>query len=246
MRRSIKRRSLIVGMFFLTMIILGLTQNPEFAYAQPQYDEGSKILNVPTSFLISEFSEDSDSEENITSIDLSLPSSNWNLTDLQVNFTDIEFNREILEIESIITGSYWSLGYNFFKALAVQINITEKTLIYGVQIYGFSINERDFEVYIEIRGFDSSKNAPTDEIIYDQTINMSGYGRAWYVQNFQNPVPLDIGNYSLVINATEIMTAPEKTTQYDWNYNAENPMNPDLYSSYYDKNLGLWVDGFRN
>ena len=141
MKKLKNKRAFIVLTIFLSILILGLFQHSKISYAQTQtqYDKESKTLILPSTFSMYEFSEALESKENISSIDISLPSSTWNLTDIQVNFTDINFNRETKVIENEADASN-SIDQTNIKGISVQINITEPIILYGVYVYGIVIN----------------------------------------------------------------------------------------------------------
>jgi len=189
-----------------------------------------------------EFSEELESKENITSIDISLPSPSWNLTDIQINFTDIGFNREIVDIENTHSEDYENLDLTQ-PGLAVQINITDKTTLYGVQIYGSSENPSDL-VEVQIRGYDPINHKP-NETVYGIpiTLNMTEDVEKWYIQNFTKPIDLPKGNYTLVLNGSALKWPGDKTIKYRWYYNEDYPMNPELYSSYFYPLENKWTNG---
>ena len=239
MKISIKNRAFIIGIFFLTIIILGLTQNTKFSYAQPQYDKENRILIVPSNFLITEFSEDCNSGENLTSIDLSLPSPTWNLTDIEVNFTDIEFKREIKTIEDGIDAANY-IDKLTIRGLAVQINISAPTIVYGIQIYGSAIIPQPADIVnIQLQGYDNLNNQPDGIPLRTVNLNMSTDAK-WYIQEFSTPIMLNEGNYSLVMIKSNIQNP---TTKYQWWYSYSNPTNPDLYNSL-DLGSG-WTPGYK-
>ncbi|GAI72157.1 unnamed protein product, partial [marine sediment metagenome] len=62
----------------------------------------------------------------------------------------------------------------------------------------------------------------------------------WHMQNFSNPLSLSAGNYSLVLNGSNVISA---FTHYHWAYNDINPTNPNLHCS---ECISQWTDGVQN
>ncbi|GAH81291.1 unnamed protein product, partial [marine sediment metagenome] len=65
----------------------------------------------------------------------------------------------------------------------------------------------------------------------------------WYIQNFTDPIELSKGNYTLVLNGSALRWPQDKLTKYRWYYNEDNPMNPELYSSYFYPLENKWTNG---
>ena len=234
-----KRKSVLIFSLVFLVFVLGLFQQPKTSYAQLQYDNNEKTLTVPLQFLMYEFSEDTESKENITSIDISLPSSAWNLTDIQINFTDIDFNREIRDIETEETTSYRVIDKSTYSGHAVQINLTENTTIYGVQIYGKAYNPVVDQVKVQIQGYDSTFNIPDGNVLKEVSLNISEGDPKWYTQTFLSSINLIKGNYSLVLYTAQALKI---STDYWWYYNRDNPKYPNLYTSSYDGGWSIGVN----
>ncbi len=239
MKKLIRKRTIIISVLFLSIFILGFFQNAKISKAQPQYNNQNKTLTAPLSFSMYEFSEELESEENATSIDISLPSSSWNLTDIQVNFTDIDFNREVIVIEDEPDDSNF-INQKSIKGIAVQINITEPTILYGVYIYGRAQSPKEGDIVdTQIQGYDGLNNRPNGIPIREVSLNMST-DLKWHYQNFSEPLLMVEGNYSLVINRTNI---EHPLTRYIWYYSYLNPKNPDLHISLYGDGALEWLPG---
>ncbi|MFX1298554.1 MAG: hypothetical protein ACFFD2_27315 [Promethearchaeota archaeon] len=210
--------------------------------AQIQYNEES--LTVTQNFFLKKYAENIDSKGNITSINIELPDTTWNITDLELNFTDIKIERELKTIEGNFTGQFKYLhkppDNNF--GYSVQLNILENTTIYGVYIYGYTIQGPTPEpIKVQIQGFDDTNHIPDGYNYISQELNISGFAN-WYFQNFSsNPITLQKGNYSLVLNGTNLVV-PQ--TYYYWAYNNLNPVYPELFTSRYS---GInWIDVAQN
>ena len=217
----------------LSILILGLFQSINYSYAQGN----EHTVNLPQNFTIDEISEHNGTTVNADSIDINLPSSVWNVSDIELEFSDINFTRQLLTVTEEELGEK-SATVN--EALAVLINVSDTIMLYGVQISGWVYKPDPGDVVsIQIRGYNASKNAPNDNIILSQPINMSTT-RQWWNQSFSSPIPLTKGNYSLVLNVTDVFFQQGK---YYWNYNNYNPENPYLYASEYRS--GSWSDGIQ-
>jgi len=85
--------------FFINLILIALVLgfSSQIDYTKAQVEGES--LDFPVNFNMEEFTENFDSLDNITSIELVLPSSSWNLTNLQLNFSNIKLQHEIKPIE---------------------------------------------------------------------------------------------------------------------------------------------------
>jgi len=223
----------------LIVFLLGLNLALNNVNAQSNGDS----LTIPINFSMLEFGEKNGTNEKVDSIDIEIPSSSWNLTDIQLNFIDIKLEREIKTIEDQPYGVY---GHIYKKSasqnrygLGVQINLTEATIIYGVYLYGYKTSETTELIDVQIRGYDNENNKPNSTIYRSVNFNVS-YISGWYMQNFSNPLSLSAGNYSLVLNGSNVISA---FTHYYWGYNDIDPTNPNLHSSEY---ITQWTDGVKN
>ena len=233
-----KTKVLIIISMTLLVFLLGLNIRLNNANAQSNGDS----LTIPINFSMLEFGEKNGTNENVGSIDIEIPSSPLNLTNIQLNFTDINLGREIKTIED----QPYDYGEIFKKnpvskrfGLGVQIILAEATIIYGVYMYGYKTSETPELIDVQLRGYDNLNNKPNSTIYRSVNFNIS-YISGWYLQNFSNPLSLSAGNYSLVLNGTNIVSA---FTHYYWAYNDNDPMNPNLYSSEY---ISQWTDGVQN
>ena len=146
MRKHQKTLSL-VNFLFLSIFIMSIFQNINLVHAQ---GNGESLI-APSSFLITEFLQDNDTRESISSISIPLPSETWNITNVQLNFSDIKLGQEDVIIEeqgqSIhVIYSKGKLGYG------VEINITEPTILFGASIYGYLTGTPILPVYLQIQG----------------------------------------------------------------------------------------------
>jgi hypothetical protein len=194
-----------------------------------------------TNFVLEEYSKFNETDQNINSIDISLPSSSWRIEDIELNFTNIQYI-ENNTIEDRQYGSSYRIYHqnNIQKrfCVGVQIQLNVSTNIYGVYIYAFKTNITPETIQVQLRGYDYVHDAPNNTIYSSTNINM-GITAGWYFQNFSTEgVSLPIGNYFLVLNGTNII---DSDTDYYWYYNNLDPKNPNLNVSEYIE--APWTDG---
>jgi len=195
-------------------------------------------LNQPISANMIEYADISDSLESNNSIKIPLTLDTWNVTDLELNFTDIKLDREIKTIEDNTTIDFDVLNSEV-RGLGVQIKLTEETTIFGVQIYGVAPIEKGIEkIFVQIRGYAETFDRPNDTIYANTQLNISR-NLGWYNQIFENPVLLQPGNYYFVLNGSNLVGSDD--TLIYWFYNYESPTYPMLHISEYSKVLGFWL-----
>ncbi|MFX0037982.1 MAG: hypothetical protein ACFFCY_05515 [Promethearchaeota archaeon] len=232
MFEKINRQNRLIIIIFI-FIILSLISNNFIPFSRAQAN--GDHFTVYSKFELLEFGETNAEMQNISSIDFSLPSENWNLTDIELNFTNIQSKREIKDIETQGFGT--KDLYKGRKGLAVQIIITKPTNIYGVHIYGYEASSfTTTTVIIQINGYDSGLNRPNSTIYGSTEINITSELK-WHIQNFSAPIYLNPGNYYLVMNGIAML--PQEGGKYYWYFN-NNPEVTNLYTSEWD---GSWVSG---
>jgi hypothetical protein len=184
---------------------------------------------------MTEFSQNSDVIENISSISIPLPSEDWDITNVQLNFSDIKLGKEEVIIEeqgqSIhLIDSKGKLGYG------VEINITEPTILFGVSIYGYMTGIPIQSVYLQLQGYNGGTNSPDETVLANTLLNISTPG--WHMNLFDEEVSLSVGSYYLVINGSDL-TWPVDKSIYNWLYNASGSVNTNLHTAEYDG--GSWT-----
>ncbi len=195
-----------------------------------------------------EYSKFNETDQNVNSIDITLPSSSWSIQDIELNFTDIKFGKELIVIEDQnYTGVYQRLylqnGGDWNKGLGIQIKLTEPTTIFGVDIYGVKkLMTNPKIINLQIRGYDALNNKPNSSVYSSMELNMSTT-EGWYRQMLPSPILLTEGNYFLVINGSTIVAANDNRIW--WYYNDNNPSDPSLYASYYNQ-TEQWSAGVQN
>ncbi|KKM86421.1 hypothetical protein LCGC14_1279160 [marine sediment metagenome] len=208
--------------FLISIFILNLLNISHLTYAQSNGDS----LTHSMTFRLLERGENYKEELNVNSLELTFPSDSWNLTSIQMNLTDITFHRETVDVETEVIGLSKRLNKGIL-GYAVQINLSESTEIYGVEIYGREVNPAtSINLTVQINGYDSLSDEPNGTIYGSTTLNMSST-IGWYKQTFTSPVILSKGNYYLILNGTE-MIQPDNPSYY-WYFNEISPNNPEFF-----------------
>ena len=215
------RRSLI-SLIIIFTFTLSFTTYISLSFSQINEDS----IAIHSDFNILEFGETQGEMINVSSIEYSFPSDSWDITEIELNFSDIRYRREIFEVEDEIL-SHSKLLDKQEKGYAVQINITEPTEIYAVHIYGDETRSATADIYIQIVGYDSISDQPNTTIFGSMLINMTNQ-TSWHIQEFSSPILLAKGYYYLIMNGTEM--TPSDPAKYYWELNDINPNNPSFYT----------------
>ncbi len=235
MRNSKKNKNIgIITLFFLIFSIV-LFYNINISYA----GDNNNSLTIPLKLQIFEFSEKKSTINNVSSIDIELPSSTWDITYLVMNFTNIEYyEREIKTIEDTPTKDDLFIDKQDLEGLGVQITLNDTITIYGAYLnIKTSLTHTLDDIFVQIRGYNSSINAPNNTIYGYIDLNHTIVD-GWNYQNFTSPITLPKGHYYLVMQGFV-----QAAGIYQWYYNDVDPNNPNLYRS--EKNGFGWVNGIQ-
>ncbi len=234
MEKAISKSKNVVVIILVLLSFLFFLNNL-ITFSNAQINGESPPINL--NFEMTEYANIRDNINNVSSIEIPLNSSKWDLTNIELNFTNIEFKREIREIESIGVGHSRELD-KWDKAYAIQINITEPTDVFGVQIYGYESNPATTTtIKVQINGYDNPTNKPNETVYGSVVLNMSSETK-WYSQSFPSSIHITKGYYYLIVNGLEM--GPSDGAKYYWEINDINPNNPNLFSWGYDID---WVNG---
>ena len=72
-------------------VFIACNNNINIGYAQSNGDS----LTIPTNFVIHEFSKSTGIFESNNSINIDIQSPTWNITNIELNFTDVKLGREV-------------------------------------------------------------------------------------------------------------------------------------------------------
>ena len=232
-----KTKGLIIINILLLVFLLGLNFRPNNVNAQSNRDS----LTTSSDFVMHEFSRATGTIESNNSINIDIHTPTWDITNIELNFTNIRLGREVKVIEDDIVESDTDKFVDKKKeAFGVQVNITEPTIVYGVKIYGFFIGVvPSGSIYFQINGYDNLKDSP-NSTIYGTPVSLNMTNEElWHTQTFSSPVSLSVGQYFFVLNGSGILSS--ENSKYYWAYNKESPNYPNLYASEYS--FGAWLDG---
>ena len=97
-----------------------------------------------------------------------------------MNFTEINFETETIPIEDNISHGTFKRVYNknpspeqHIFAQAVQIELEDPSLIYGVYIYGYNYLSHPGTPYIQLQGFDNANKNPNMTVYRSVALNIS-------------------------------------------------------------------------
>ncbi len=206
-------------------------------------------LNINLNFEMVENSINQGFYDNVDSIDIELPSSSWNIEDIELNFTNVKDLGT--EIESIENKSYSGIYHEIYfqndnfnqRGLAVQIKLNESETLSDVYIYGKKeIRTTPKIIQVQIRGYDAVNDIPNNTLYLTMDINISDV-EGWYLQAFPSTLTLPKGDYFLVLNGSNII-APEDD-RYHWYYNDIDPKYPSLLISQFI-DTEIWTNGISN
>jgi len=153
-----KTKGLIIINMVLLVFLLGLNLHLNNANAQTNGDS----LTIPTNFVLHEYSNATGTIESNRSINIDIQSPTWNITNIELNFTDIRLGREVKVIED---GEYELKAVDKREqAFGVQVNITEPTIVYGVKIFGILGVISPRPIYFQINGYDNLTNSPNSTL----------------------------------------------------------------------------------
>jgi hypothetical protein len=244
-QKKIEKLVIIITIIFTSIILnLGtnllassISQKENVVVGQiTSQPNGFVKYNATTLYSMEKLANITDSLENSTQIDIEIPPNNWNITDLDFKFTNLSINQEKVTIEDLGDG-FRGLESNNVEGLAMQLKITESTIVYSIDIFGYKYegSTDPGTIYFEIEGWDSGNNEPNG-IIYGTPVelNMSTIPQ-WYTQNFPNPIELTPGDYAIVIDGSNIM----KSDYYYWWIN-NSKSGSNLYMSEYSRRMITW------
>ena len=224
------RLTFFISFLILFNILLFMNFNLDHVSAQ----SSDKYLVVEKEFQLTEFSEHVGENINVDSINITMPSSTWNITSLEANFTDIKLGEEVLTIEE--GGTSFKTIDKSTDGYGVQLNITEDILLFGVYIYGYltTLNVIS-DVWVQIKGYDIGTDTPNSTQYGDSVlVNISSVPN-WYLQEFPNPISLSKGQYYLVLNGTGFEQFD--SSKYNWFLNEDDSIHTNLYTSKLNDNI---------
>ena len=217
-----------VSTLILLNILLIMNFNLDYVGAQ----SSDKYLIVEKEFQLIEFSEHAGENINVDTMNITMPSSQWNITSLKANFTDIKLGKEVLTVEEEAT-TFLKI-YKGIEGYGVQLNITEDILLFGLYIFGYLQYTSKSDVWVQIKGYNTSTNTPNATQYGDSVLVNISSTPNWYLQEFPNPISLSKGQYYLVLNGSGFETSDN--SNYFWYLN-DNSTHGNLYTSKLNDNI---------
>ncbi|MBD3255711.1 MAG: hypothetical protein GF383_11510 [Candidatus Lokiarchaeota archaeon] len=224
-----KRNKTILGSVFAAIFILGLIQLTQITVAQDD-----KTINISQAITLEENSLISETQKNISSIDIDLSDSRFNITNLELNFSNIIQHRKLSTIEdNPLTEEriYYKNPAQYNLGIASQFELKKPTNIFGVYVYGEFIDGTSESINIQINGFDETTHTPNETVHLTKVLEMNTT-EGWHFQNFSSQAKvLNPGNYSVFLNGSGLV---DPASIYYWYANDLTSKYPNLYSSLYD------------
>ena len=177
-----------------------------------------------------EYYEKNGTISDTTTIEIELPDLSWNITELRLNFTNINQYSQLRTIEgntsvSLLKPLYFRTLGNYIDLYGQEINFSEPTQVYGVYIYGFRTDLPVDTVYVRLTGFNDITYEPNSTLYRSREINISS-SLEWYYQDFSSsPLIFNTDEYYLLIDGIEVYDQPD----YYFGFNSQNPTYPSLW-----------------
>jgi len=169
------------------------------------------------------------------SIQIELPDLTWNITDIQLNFTNINQHRQLRTIEGntsaiSLKDIQFTNNKDWRDYFGQHINFSEPTEVYGVYIYGLKTFQAIETVEVFFTDFDDGNQFPGFNDIYPSgprpKINIST-ALGWYYQDFSSSsLIFDNDYYYFIIDVYYVWSVYQN---YYFVYNNKNPVYPLLY-----------------
>ncbi|MHA2038007.1 MAG: hypothetical protein ACW98X_16350 [Promethearchaeota archaeon] len=233
MGSSMKRIFIVISSILIFLQVLSFI-SPIQAQEQPP------ISQINPSFILNEYANDLGQKSNESSVNIDIPSSTWNLSSININFTSIKMGSETVTLEEDETG-FETIRRNYFEILGIQLNITEQTTIFAVEIFGYKSesSSNPGPVYVRIEGWNSGSRRPNG-VVYGEQIELNLTKiPGWHIQTFNSPINLSPGFYCLVLDGSSAASSD----RYYWYINNDN-LNSLLYMCRYDDDESEWL--YRN
>ena len=135
--KKTRRLNILSSIAINLIVLLSLFSNIDSIAA----DGIGPIQRFNTNFDLEEYLKYNENKQNVNSINITLPSSSWFIQDVELNFTEIKFGKEVKTIESQNYMGFYDRIYHqtpgdWNRGLGIQIKLNEPTTIFGVDLYG--------------------------------------------------------------------------------------------------------------
>ncbi|MFX1238239.1 MAG: hypothetical protein ACFFAS_00130 [Promethearchaeota archaeon] len=236
----IKRKVILLA--FLPISLFFLTFVNTFSIASGAINDIPLVLDMDN-IEYEEYSILQGSVEDNSSIEVQLFQSGWNVTKIDLNITNIKLFKEVKTIENQAKKPegilYENPSQRYNGALNVQLRLSQRTEILGIYLYGHTLLSTE-NITFQVRDYDTSTFKPYGTTHREKNLNMSS-DLGWYLQDFSSdPLILDEGNYSLVINGTERNYENFDYVLYWYHNNYFPPLTPGLHLGVFNKS-SVWT-----
>lgn len=220
------------------LLLLILVQTTSIIHSFNFTNKNTDILNDKLPLKTAnqfEYYEINGTLDDATSIQVELTDLSWNITDIQLNFTNISQHRQLRTIEGNLSevsfkDIYYSKSKDWRDYFGQHINFSEPTEVYGVYIYGFKTFQAIETVEVFFTDFDDGNQFPGFNDIYPSgprpKINIST-NPGWYYQDFSSSsLIFDNDDYYFIIDGYDVWSG---YPNYYFGYNKKNPVYPLLW-----------------
>ncbi|MFX0070803.1 MAG: hypothetical protein ACFFAO_06910 [Candidatus Hermodarchaeota archaeon] len=244
-----KKNKLFTSILFILLFQLSsLIYIDQFSLQDNSLNTQQEDFSLKTSATRLEYQEINGTKEDATYLEIDLPDNSWNITNININFTNIKLHRRVRAINDNMAGIAYknifaSSSYPYYTnySLATQFNCTEPTTVYGAYLYcKQSIGSSDY-LFTEIRGCDQDPFPNVNSTVYTLNILNISESLGWHYQDFsENPPELGIESYYVYVNG--IMKNNYSATYsfgyspsalFHWNSRFERHMEYDMFVGYY-------------
>ena len=180
----------------LLVFFLGLNLRLNNANAQSNGDS----LTIPTNITLLEFGENTGSKENVSSLDIIIPTSSWNLNEMQLNFT---INHSIRMSKNLECESSVMIDENYYNSWSVTPQLLREFSNYSVK---FFFPENWFDLSVKRDSVDINSQIQIDSIDHFIFIpnNTIRTGADWLISANSNKT-----SFILDVDRTEFLAGQE-------------------------------------
>ena len=224
-----KFNSIVILGYIFVLIIFGVILISPKVYAQ---DSDSFITSISVQMEEYIFLEKSD--YNKTSVEINFPGTSCNITDIEVNMTNIhvENRTHVVDGGDAVFGILAPNGG--VDLVGVEIILDSPMSVSSVEIFGYYSYEvlpGSDQIYVQIQGYNTSTNLPNSTIYGSSTLLNIDTEPGWYNQIFPAPIYLTTGRYYLVINGSQ---ASSSEYTYYWRYGNVSTIKSVYYTTEWD------------
>ena len=221
---GLNHKKVILTIFSLFLIFFGLIQLSSFSFA----DITPKEIQLSTSYQMQEFAVLNGESNDTKSLDLMVSKSSWNLTDINLYFSNIhqKKNTQVFSGGSSMFGLIQKGGSVY--GLANEIRLEQSISLSSVELFCYASEEYADLIYVQIQGYDPNTDLPNSTVYGTPILLNVSTSPNWYIQTFNSPISLPAGRYYLVINGSQL---EESSTIYYWRYGESSVLKSVYYTT---------------